>query len=182
MYSQGELGTLKKAYDLFNIAYDAPAADIKRRYRALIKQWHPDRWTGDPDKKEQAGQMMRAINAAYDLIEHAPLQHQDIKDELLYDTYEKEETRSGTAYEQGQRRAARRHATRRRHERVHEATAFRKRSAARFRFFVGALCGLGPLAALYIYGIRGEVLLMWGIGLVLICGYAYRSHNVLEDD
>jgi len=76
LYSGGELTILQKAYGLFDLKNTATAVQIKTRYRQLIKEWHPDRWMHDPDKKQQADNMMRAINAAYDLIETAPLQNQ----------------------------------------------------------------------------------------------------------
>ena len=49
-------------YETLGVEPSAPAEDIKRAYRALVKRWHPDKNPGDP----QAEAKIRDINAAWD--------------------------------------------------------------------------------------------------------------------
>lgn len=49
-------------YETLGVEPTAPAEDIKRAYRALVKRWHPDKNPGDP----QAEAKIRDINAAWD--------------------------------------------------------------------------------------------------------------------
>lgn len=49
-------------YETLGVEPTAPAEDVKRAYRALVKRWHPDKNPGDP----QAEAKIRDINAAWD--------------------------------------------------------------------------------------------------------------------
>lgn len=49
-------------YETLGVEPTAPAEDIKRAYRALVKRWHPDKNPDDP----QAEAKIRDINAAWD--------------------------------------------------------------------------------------------------------------------
>jgi DnaJ-class molecular chaperone len=49
-------------YETLGVEPSAPAEDIKRAYRALVKRWHPDKNPDDP----QAEAKIRDINAAWD--------------------------------------------------------------------------------------------------------------------
>ena len=51
-------------YKILGISRDATDEEIKRAYRRLAKQYHPDRNPGDP----VAAQKMQEINEAYDTI------------------------------------------------------------------------------------------------------------------
>jgi len=88
---------------------------------------------------------------------------------------------SASDYARATKRAARRHQTNKRHRNAAEATAFRQKSAARFRFIVGALFSIVPIALLYINGTRGDILIVYALGLMLLCGWAYRTRNVVDD-
>ena len=54
----------KDYYDVLGVAPDASEKDIKRAYRRLARQYHPDANPGDP----QAEERFKAISAAYDVL------------------------------------------------------------------------------------------------------------------
>ena len=53
-------------YKVLGVSPDASDEEIKRAYRRLAKQYHPDANPGD----ERAAQKMQEINAAYDRIKN----------------------------------------------------------------------------------------------------------------
>jgi preprotein translocase subunit Sec63 len=60
-------------YEILGVGVRAPAWFIKRRYRQLVKAWHPDRFSNDPTAQATATERMKLINAAYLRIKEAPL-------------------------------------------------------------------------------------------------------------
>lgn len=52
-------------YEVLGISRDASADEIKKAYRKLTKQWHPDR---HQDNKQQAEEKFKKINEAYDIL------------------------------------------------------------------------------------------------------------------
>ncbi|WP_175691672.1 J domain-containing protein [Burkholderia anthina] len=50
-------------YDVLRATRDAPPEVIRAAYRALSQKWHPDK-----NKSPDAGRMMQAINAAYEIL------------------------------------------------------------------------------------------------------------------
>lgn len=46
----------------------ASPAQVKRRYRQLVKQWHPDRFGSDPVNQAEATERLAHYNAAYHLL------------------------------------------------------------------------------------------------------------------
>jgi curved DNA-binding protein CbpA len=55
-------------YHVLDIAHDASASQIKRRWRELAREHHPDRVAGDADRARGLTSRMARINAAYDLL------------------------------------------------------------------------------------------------------------------
>jgi hypothetical protein len=53
-------------YKTLELPNDAPLDDVRRSYRKLVAQYHPDRFASDPAKYEAATQVMRKITEAYD--------------------------------------------------------------------------------------------------------------------
>ena len=53
-------------YKVLGVSPDASDEEIKRAYRRLAKQYHPDRNPGD----EAAAKKMQQINAAYEQIKN----------------------------------------------------------------------------------------------------------------
>ena len=59
-------------YDVLGVAHEAPFADIKKRYRELARENHPDRHVAagvPPEMLEIVTQRLARINAAFDRIE-----------------------------------------------------------------------------------------------------------------
>ena len=59
-------------YKVLGVSPDASDEEIKKAYRALVKQYHPDRNPGNP----AAAEKMNDINAAYDAIKNGTAQQQ----------------------------------------------------------------------------------------------------------
>src|SRR5438046_10229682 len=63
--------SLDSAYAVLGLGRDTPSTALKRRYRILVKQWHPDRFVGDAKGIADATTMLKAINRAYStIVEH----------------------------------------------------------------------------------------------------------------
>lgn len=55
-------------YRILGIARDATPEEIKRRWRELAREHHPDRAAGDVPEQERLTARMARINAAYDVL------------------------------------------------------------------------------------------------------------------
>ncbi len=55
-------------YQLLDVPADASNAAIKRRWRELAREHHPDRAAGDSEEAARLTRRMARINAAYDLL------------------------------------------------------------------------------------------------------------------
>ena len=55
-------------YRVLGIPRDATANEIKRRWRELAREHHPDRAAGDVPEQERLTSRMARINAAYDVL------------------------------------------------------------------------------------------------------------------
>src|SRR5690348_16340870 len=55
-------------YAILGVAPDVGAAEIKRAYRALVKQHHPDLYALNPDVAWEAEIRMSEINTAYEVL------------------------------------------------------------------------------------------------------------------
>ncbi len=60
---------IEEAYRFLNLTPYAPFADVKTRYKELLKKHHPDRHTDSPENLKKATAVSARINAAYQLIE-----------------------------------------------------------------------------------------------------------------
>ena len=56
---------LRRAYAILGLKPGTPISQARRRYKALVKMWHPDRYATDPVGQREAENRMREINAAY---------------------------------------------------------------------------------------------------------------------
>jgi DnaJ-like protein len=59
---------LQRAYATLGLSSGASPAEIKRRYRLLVKTWHPDRFASDPEGQAAASDRLTHINNAYRLL------------------------------------------------------------------------------------------------------------------
>ena len=64
-----ERKAVEEAYRFLNLTPYAPFAEVKTRYKELLKKHHPDRHTGSPEDLKKATAVSARINAAYQLIE-----------------------------------------------------------------------------------------------------------------
>jgi DnaJ-class molecular chaperone len=55
----------KNYYQILNVNRDASAEDIKRTFRRLAMQYHPDR---NPEGVREAGEKFKEINEAYEVL------------------------------------------------------------------------------------------------------------------
>jgi hypothetical protein len=62
---------LSIAFQVLGVPADAPHATVKERYRALAKQWHPDRFVGEEIRGREAAVRMQDINVAYTVVRRA---------------------------------------------------------------------------------------------------------------
>ncbi len=54
--------TKRDFYEVLGVQKDAAPDDIKKAFRELAKQWHPDR---NPEKKKEAEEKFKEIAEAY---------------------------------------------------------------------------------------------------------------------
>jgi hypothetical protein len=67
---------LARAYAVLKIAPGSSDREIKRRYRQLVRKWHPDKYVDDPVGRGEAQLNLRRINDAFAMIE-ASFEHFD---------------------------------------------------------------------------------------------------------
>jgi len=61
--------SISDAYRLMKLKYSDTPEDIKRRYRQLAMQWHPDKFANDTlQKQETAKRNFQKLNSAYNII------------------------------------------------------------------------------------------------------------------
>ena len=58
----------RRAYATLGLPFGAAPGDVKRRYRMLVKTWHPDRFASDPAGQAAACDRLTHINNAYRLL------------------------------------------------------------------------------------------------------------------
>src|SRR5262245_1249490 len=59
---------LQRAYAILGLSPPISEAQLKRRYKALVRRWHPDRYEGDQTGKAEATLRLRGINVAYEIV------------------------------------------------------------------------------------------------------------------
>jgi hypothetical protein len=59
---------LDTAYATPGLSHDASSSAVKRQYKALVRKWHPDRFTGDPQGVAEATVILKALNHAFSTI------------------------------------------------------------------------------------------------------------------
>jgi COMPASS component SWD3 len=62
------MSELQHYYKILGLSVGASQADVKHAYRELAKVWHPDRFTHDPQGKQQAEAQFKQINEAYNYL------------------------------------------------------------------------------------------------------------------
>jgi curved DNA-binding protein CbpA len=59
---------LQRAYAVLSLSPPVTEVRLKRRYKALVRRWHPDRYESDPAGKAEATSRLCTINLAYELV------------------------------------------------------------------------------------------------------------------
>ena len=59
---------MEKYYKILGLPVNASPEDIKKAYRKLAKQWHPDRFHHNPEEQKQAEEKFRQIDEAYKML------------------------------------------------------------------------------------------------------------------
>jgi hypothetical protein len=60
---------VQRAYAVLGLKAGTSFAEVRRRYRALARRWHPDRHADDPRNLNEATERMRRFNEAYRTLE-----------------------------------------------------------------------------------------------------------------
>lgn len=56
---------IRRAYAALGLPAGSSSEAVRKRYKTLVKTWHPDRFAADPQGQAEAGERLRVINAAY---------------------------------------------------------------------------------------------------------------------
>lgn len=56
---------MDRDYEVLGLAPGASLEEMKEAYRDLVKVWHPDRFSNDPQLQQKAQAKLKEINAAY---------------------------------------------------------------------------------------------------------------------
>ncbi len=54
---------------LFNVEGDIDLVELKKSYRSLVKEWHPDKHIADDTRKEEAEEISRQITDGYAFLQ-----------------------------------------------------------------------------------------------------------------
>ena len=60
---------LRKDYDLLGVPFNSPLMIVKKAYKKLILEYHPDRFASDPHAQKNATKKAAAINDSFRRIE-----------------------------------------------------------------------------------------------------------------
>ncbi|MEK7484160.1 MAG: DnaJ domain-containing protein [Planctomycetota bacterium] len=60
---------LAQYYANLEVPSGASLEEIRRAYRQLIKQYHPDLYENDPNKRQTAEQILKKLNEAFSYLE-----------------------------------------------------------------------------------------------------------------
>ena len=59
---------IRRAYARLGLSPDASPTAVRRRFRTLVRMWHPDRFASDPVAAQEATERMAQINRDYQLL------------------------------------------------------------------------------------------------------------------
>ncbi len=59
---------LQRCYEVLGIQAPATPEAVRQAYKAQVKFFHPDRFSGDPDQQHLAQERLKEVNAAYEAL------------------------------------------------------------------------------------------------------------------
>ncbi len=65
--------SLADDYATLGVGWQASPRDIRKAYRRLAYEWHPDRFSVDPARQRAASETMQRVNGAFRRVRTAPL-------------------------------------------------------------------------------------------------------------
>jgi hypothetical protein len=68
---------LSRAWAILNLPPGSSEDAARSAYRELVKAWHPDRFQGDADRLDEAQEMLKEINWAYDFLTRTVFANRD---------------------------------------------------------------------------------------------------------
>ncbi|XP_027346560.1 uncharacterized protein LOC113858231 [Abrus precatorius] len=86
-YTQGSFSS--SYYSVLGVSSDSSIEDIRRAYRKLAKQWHPDKWAKTPSLLGEAKHKFQQIQEAYSVL--SDHKKRTMYDAGLYDPQEEED-------------------------------------------------------------------------------------------
>lgn len=66
------MADVARYYEILELPPNADPAAIKQAYRRLVKDWHPDRFAGQPQAQQAAEERIKQINTAYAYLKAHP--------------------------------------------------------------------------------------------------------------
>ena len=60
--------SMRQYYANLEVDMDADQATVKRSYRRLMRRYHPDRHSGDPEREKLATEISQELTRAYDAV------------------------------------------------------------------------------------------------------------------
>ncbi|KAK7252009.1 hypothetical protein RIF29_35679 [Crotalaria pallida] len=76
-------------YDILGVSSNSSIHEIRRAYRKLAMQWHPDKWTRTPSLLGEAKRKFQLIQEAYSVLSDP--KKRTMYDVVLYDSQEEED-------------------------------------------------------------------------------------------
>lgn len=66
--SQGEIENLREDYANLEVSFGASFEQVKQSYKKMLRRYHPDRHSMDPEKLKLATEITMKINESYNRI------------------------------------------------------------------------------------------------------------------
>ena len=60
--------SLRQYYANLETPYGSDVATVKKNYRRLMRKYHPDRHSGDPEREKLATEISQELTRAYDVV------------------------------------------------------------------------------------------------------------------
>jgi hypothetical protein len=66
--SRAEMQSLREDYAILEVPFGAPFEQVRRSYKKMLRRYHPDRHSSDPEKLKLATEITTKINESYNRI------------------------------------------------------------------------------------------------------------------